>query len=137
MDVFFHDGHCSACHAGANFTDGAFHNIGIGYRDNDRPEDVGRGAITQLVGDRGRFRTPSLRDLDRTAPYMHDGSLATLEEVVEFYNHGGIPNPQLDEEIYPLGLSDQQKSDLIEFLRSALRSSDYPSARGSGSEDSI
>jgi cytochrome c peroxidase len=67
--------------------------------------------------DRGKFRTPSLRDIALTAPYMHDGSVRTLEEVVEFYDRGGNPNPLLDHRIRPLGLTTQERADLVSFLR--------------------
>jgi cytochrome c peroxidase len=124
MKVFFNKASCSACHAGPNFTDGAFHNVGIGM---DKPEpDVGRFAESGLEGDRGTFKTPTLREIARTAPYMHDGNLATLEDVIEHYNKGGIPNPQLDEEIFPLKLSDQDKADLITFLKEGLSCDSYP-----------
>ena len=124
MDVFFNQAHCSACHAGPNFTDGAFHNIGVGM-DAEKP-DIGRFEISKLGGDRGAFKTPTLREIARTAPYMHDGSLKTLEEVVAHYVKGGVENPQLDEEIFPLKLTDQQKQDLIVFLKEGLASDDYP-----------
>ena len=124
MTVFFNKASCSACHAGPNFSDGSFHNIGIGM---DKPEpDVGRFSETKLLGDRGGFRTPTLREIARTAPYMHDGSLKTLEDVVSYYTKGGIPNPQLDEEIFPLKLTDQQKTDLVTFLKEGLSSASYP-----------
>lgn len=124
MDVFFNAGNCSACHSRANFSDGAFHNIGIGI---DEPDpDLGRFAISNLGGDRGAFKTPTLREIARTAPYMHDGRFRTLEEVVDYYDKGGIPNPQLDEEIFALDLSNQQKADLITFLKEGLSSEDYP-----------
>ena len=122
--VFFNKASCSACHAGPNFSDGAFHNLGVGIK-SEKP-DLGRYTETKLEGDRGSFKTPTLREIARTAPYMHDGSLKTLEEVVDFYNKGGIPNPQLDEEIFPLKLTDQQKADLITFLTEGLSSPDYP-----------
>ena len=82
--------------------------------------------MTGRKGDKGSFKTPSLRDIHLTAPYMHDGQIATLEEVVEFYDRGGEKNPQLDEEMYPLKLTAQQKSDLVEFLRVGLASGTYP-----------
>lgn len=122
--LFFGKANCSACHAGANFTDNGFHNIGVSI-DLDEP-DLGREAISKLSGDRGSFKTPTLRDIARTSPYMHDGSLATLEEVVEHYNKGGIDNPQLDEEIYTLNLTDQEKKDLVLFLTEGLASENYP-----------
>lgn len=124
MEIFFNEGHCSACHAGPNFTDQAFHNIGIGIDAED--PDVGRQAISDLLGDRGAFKTPTLREIARTAPYMHDGSLKTLMDVVNYYAKGGTPNPQLDEEIYKLDLSEQDKKDLVTFLKEGLSSEDYP-----------
>ncbi len=75
---------CSSCHVGPNFSDERFHNTGAG-----KGGDAGRAAVTGLEEDRGAFKTPSLRDAARTTPYMHDGSLATLEDVIEFYNKGG------------------------------------------------
>ena len=122
--VFFNKASCSACHAGSNFTDGGFHNVGVGMK-SAKP-DLGRFSETKLEGDRGSFKTPTLREIARTAPYMHDGSLKTLEDVVDFYNKGGIDNPQRDEEIVPLKLTDQQKADLITFLKEGLSSPDYP-----------
>jgi len=124
LQLFFGKANCSACHAGHSFSDFAFHNIGIGM---DKPEpDVGRFSESKLLGDRGAFKTPTLREIARTAPYMHDGSLATLEEVVEYYSKGGHPNPQLDEELFPLKLTAEQKADLVAFLKEGLTSSDYP-----------
>ncbi len=125
MKVFFNKGTCSACHSGPNFTDGAFHNLGVGLHKPDAA-DVGRFEITKLAGDRGTFKTPTLREIDRTAPYMHDGSLKTLEEVVAYYDKGGFPNPQLDEEIFPLKLSEQERADLVTFLKEGLSSESYP-----------
>lgn len=124
MKVFFNKASCSACHAGSNFTDGGFHNIGVGIKD-DQP-DLGRVAVSKLEGDTGSFKTPTLREIARTAPYMHDGRFATLEEVVEYYNKGGTPNPQLDEEIFPLQLTAEQKADLVTFLKEGLSSEGYP-----------
>src|SRR5205809_556231 len=77
MKVFFNRGHCSACHVGPNFTDGAFHNIGIGM-DHEKP-DIGREEHSKQEGDRGSFKTPTLREIARTAPYMHNGKFKTLE----------------------------------------------------------
>lgn len=126
MALFFskQGANCSACHSGSNFTDGAFHNIGVGM-DAESP-DLGRYVVTNLEGDKGRFKTPTLREVARTAPYMHDGSQATLEEVVDYYDKGGIKNPQLDEEIFPLKLTDQEKADLVTFLKEGLSSESYP-----------
>ena len=123
-NVFFHKAHCSACHSGPNFSDAGFHNLGVGITQAE--PDVGRMAISKQLGDRGAFKTPTLREIARTAPYMHDGSLKTLEEVVEFYAKGGVPNPQLDEEIFPLTLTAQDKQDLVTFLKEGLASPSYP-----------
>jgi cytochrome c peroxidase len=124
MQVFFNKGHCSACHQGPNFSDGGFHNIGIGM--DDAKPDEGRYAISKLLGDRGAFKTPSLRDIARTAPYMHDGRLKTLEEVVDHYAKGGTANDQLDEEIYEIKLTAQDKADLVTFMKEGLASDKYP-----------
>jgi cytochrome c peroxidase len=99
----------------ALFTDNRFHNLGVGM-DKAAP-DLGRFEVTGDPGDRGRFKTPTLRNVALTAPYMHDGSLATLEEVVDFYNKGGIANPTLDPGIRRLGLTRDEKVALVEFLR--------------------
>jgi cytochrome c peroxidase len=120
MKLFFGKANCSACHSGANFSDSAFHNIGY---DSD---DVGRVAISKLPGDTGAMKTPTLRDIAKTAPYMHNGGLKTLEEVVAHYNRGGNGNPYQDEEIYPLKLTDAEMADLVTFLRDGLASLSYP-----------
>lgn len=104
---------CSSCHLGTLFTDDGFHNTGVGWGGHD----TGRYAVTGREEDRGRFNTPSLRNVALTAPYMHDGSLATLEDVVEFYVRGGNPNPYLAGEIRPLRLNERERADLVEFLR--------------------
>ncbi len=122
--LFFGKANCSGCHTGPNFTDNGFHNIGVGM-EHAQP-DLGREVLSKLAGDRGAFKTPTLRDIARTAPYMHDGSLATLEEVVEYYSKGGTPNQHLDEEIFALNLSDEQKVALVAFIREGLTSGDYP-----------
>ena len=149
---------CSGCHTvgarAALFTDQAFHNTGIGYRqsmtkapDNAvlvapgtslqvapdavsasseaRPNDLGRYEITGDPADRWRFRTPGLRNVALTAPYMHDGSLPSLSAVVAFYNAGGVPNEGLDPRIKPLGLDDQEQTALVAFLES-LTSHELP-----------
>lgn len=124
MKLFFGRANCSACHSGPNFTDFAFHNIGIGM---DKPEpDKGRAAISNLEGDTGAFKTPTLREIARTAPYMHDGSLKTLEEVVEHYIKGGTPNKYLDEEVFNMKLTEADKADLVTFLKEGLSSDSYP-----------
>ena len=110
---------CTACHVGRSFTDAPFdlyHNIGVGMS-NPEP-DLGRYVVTEQEGDQGAFKTPTLRNVAETAPYMHDGSMATLEEVIDFYDRGGQPNPWLDEKMRPLGLTDQEREDLLAFLES-------------------
>lgn len=125
--LFFGRASCSACHVGPNFTDHAFHNIGVGYdAAAQKFTDVGRETESKLVGDRGSFKTPTLREIARSAPYMHDGSLATLADVVAHYNRGGVANPWLDEEIFPLKLTPQEEQDLVQFLTEGLSSSSYP-----------
>ncbi len=78
--------------------------------------DVGRYEVTKNMKDIGAFKTPTLREIANTAPYMHDGRFATLEEVVEFYNKGGVKNPFLDPAIAPLNLTAQEEQELIAFL---------------------
>lgn len=115
-ELFFGDkARCSACHNGANFTDELYHNLGVGM-DAEQP-DLGRYEVTGDDADRGAFKTPTIRNVAQTAPYMHDGSQATLEEVVAWYNQGGHPNEWLSGEIEPLGLTDQEQADLVEFMR--------------------
>jgi cytochrome c peroxidase len=143
---------CVACHTMeqefALFTDGAFHNTGIGYFATMRSEDeelvvllapgqakrvetdilqstgtehfrdLGRYEVTGLPDDRWRYRTPGLRNVALTAPYMHDGSLPSLRDVLLFYNRGGVPNEVLDPLIRPLGLSDAEIEDLLAYLQS-------------------
>lgn len=116
MWVFDSKGKCWRCHSGPNFTDEAFHNTGVGAVDG--VPEPGRLAVTGRPEDRGAFKTPTLRGLALTAPYMHDGSLKTLEEVVEFYRRGGNPNSNLDGRMEPVELTDTEARDLVEFLRS-------------------
>jgi cytochrome c peroxidase len=110
LALFKGKGNCTACHDGVNFTDDSFHNIGIGDKDPGR---------SQISGDKnmiGAFKTPGLRNTLLTAPYMHDGSSASLEEVIDHYNKGGNPSMTLDKLIKPLQLSAIEKFDLIAFL---------------------
>lgn len=133
---------CIQCHDGPMFSDGGFHNLGLTsnrdiFRTPERHitfrrffktlgiseyaklrEDIGRYAITKENEDRGRFRTPTLREVSNTAPYMHDGSLGTMEDVIEFYNKGGGSDPRKDPLLQPLNLTENEKSDLVEFLKS-------------------
>ena len=93
---------------------------------NVEKPDLGRSEISKMEGDKGAFKTPSLRDIARTAPYMHDGSLATLEEVVDYYDKGCTPNDYLDEELFSLKLTAEQKAALVMFLKEGLASKSYP-----------
>ena len=118
FEVFRTKGNCVKCHlvdeSSAPFTDGQFHNIGVGME--TKPLHRGREKITGKTGDRGKFKTPTLRHIAQTAPYMHDGRFASLDEVVDFYDGGGHPNPHLDPEIKPLHLTKTEKEDLLAFL---------------------
>jgi len=115
-ELFGGKANCSSCHVGFNLTDGIFHNIGVGMDEENL--DMGRYVVTKDVNDTGAFKTPILRDLTSTAPYMHDGSEATLESVVEYYNKGGFANEWLDAKMKPLGLTEQEKANLVAFMRS-------------------
>jgi cytochrome c peroxidase len=112
-------GQCWRCHSGPNFSDESFHNTGVGARDGV-PEE-GRMAITHDAADRGRFKTPTLRGLVFTAPYMHDGSLAALEDVVKFYRAGARANSDLAPELAPIEMSDDDAKNLAAFLRALSR----------------
>ncbi len=114
-DIFFGKGRCDACHEGINFTSNSFHNIGVGT-DKAHP-DEGRFIVTKNLADWGAFKTPTLREVARTGPYMHDGGMKTLEEVVDFYDKGGLPNKNLDKTIRKLDLTTQEKQDLVAFLK--------------------
>ena len=148
--IFRRKGNCANCHEiswnQALFTDNRFYNIGIGFKpiqnqikqqkitqanqlsslsltERQRPE-LGRFNITNNLTDVGQFKTPSLRNIALTAPYMHNGSLASLEDVVEYYDKGGDKNQWLDPAIFPLHLSNQEKHDLVNFMKS-LTGSNY------------
>ncbi len=114
---------CTLCHVGFNFTDEQFHNLGIGWDGKTgKFADLGRWKIdpigAKLDANLGAFKTPTLRDIEKTAPYMHDGSLATLEQVVEHYDKGGNPNPSLDPDMQKkLDLTSQDKGDVLAFLK--------------------
>jgi len=107
-------GNCVTCHAGFNFTDESYHNLGAGM---DKPKpDLGRVEISKAATDTGAFKTPTLRNIKETAPYLHDGSEKTLMDVVAFYNRGGVPNQWLSKEIRALNLTEQEKKDLVAFM---------------------
>ena len=112
--LFREKARCTKCHSGFNFTDEKFHNLGIGWDDNK--VDLGRYMVTKNPEDIGAFKTPTLREIGRSAPYTHDGRFKTLEEVVNFYNQGGVKNPHQDPLIIPLELTEDEKHDLVQFL---------------------
>ena len=114
MRLFNGRANCVACHVGPTFSDEKLHNTGVSWGAGD----VGRYAVTSDDSDRGGFKTPSLRNVALTAPYMHDGSVTTLQEVIGHYVRGGTANPLLDPEIKPLTLTGEEKRNLIAFLRS-------------------
>ena len=116
LKLFRGRANCTFCHAGPNLSDEEFHNTGVAWRDG-KYLDEGRALVTQLDTDRGKFKTPTLREVSRTAPYMHDGSIATLEDVVKFYSEGGRENPNRDIVLQRLNLSDRERADLVSFLR--------------------
>lgn len=145
---------CAQCHlleakdGRAALTDGKFHDTGVAFRTESRSKtvlrpgadrnlsvraetgpDTGRAGATFLPGDTGSFKTPSLRDVAKRAPYMHDGSFATLAEVVDYYDRGGTPNEHLDARIRPLSLTPADRADLVEFLVS-LTGSERPGLGG-------
>ncbi len=108
---------CILCHNGPNFTDPKFHNLGV-PQVGPMKEDLGRFSVTKAEKDRGAFKTPTLRSITETAPYMHDGALKTLEEVVGFLNKGGGSNQNLSALMKPLDLTAEEQSDLVAFLKS-------------------
>jgi cytochrome c peroxidase len=115
-------GNCVTCHTigkkYALFTDGQFHNIGVGVNEEGELTDLGRYTESKVDTDKGAFKTPTLRNIAQSAPYMHNGSLKTLKDVVDFYAGGGNSNPYLDRNIKMIKLSGQDRLDLIEFLKS-------------------
>jgi len=120
FDLFNNKARCAACHSGWRFTDDSFHDIGLS------DDDIGRGAeLPNIVKMQHAFKTPGLRSIDQRAPFMHDGSLATLRDVVDHYDRGGIKRPSLSDDMQPLGLTEQERKDLVAFMES-LTSDDQP-----------
>lgn len=104
-------GNCAACHNGPNFTDNGFHNVGI------KTADSGRFGIRPVAAMKGAFKTPTLREIEMTAPYFHNGAATTLREVVDYYARGGDDHSNVSANVKPLTLSEQEKEDLVAFLR--------------------
>jgi cytochrome c peroxidase len=103
---------CAECHGSWRFTDDSFHDIGL------PGDDIGRGKfLPDVVKMQHAFKTPGLREIARRAPYMHDGSIATLEAVVDHYDEGGVARPSRSDLMKPLQLSSQEKADLVAFMR--------------------
>jgi cytochrome c peroxidase len=119
FQIFNSKARCSTCHSGPSFTDGSFHDIGTA-----KNNDIGRGRLFPRSEKlRYAFKTPSLRDVARRAPYMHDGSVATLEDVIELYDTGGIDRPSRSPSIRPLSLTASEKKELVAFLQTLNASS--------------
>jgi len=111
--LFNGNANCAVCHSGWAFTDASFHDIGVAQN-----ADIGRGRLfPSSVKLQYAFKTPTLRDVARRGPYMHDGSLLTLEDVIDLYNRGGIERPSRDDQIHQLNLPQSEKADLIAFLQ--------------------
>jgi cytochrome c peroxidase len=108
--------HCVACHSGSNFTDNGFHNVGLASFGTSEP-DLGRYTIKPVKAMKGAFKTPTMREVARTAPYFHDGSAKTLMEVVEFYDKGGAVTSNLSPNMKPLGLTKAEKESLVVFMQ--------------------
>ena len=106
---------CAGCHSGFDLSDHSFRNIGTSL---DHTVDPGRERITLDPADRGKFKVPTLRNVAITGPYMHDGSIATVEGVMEHFVNGGVDDPNKDPLVHPLALSVQDKSDIVAFLYS-------------------
>jgi len=122
LEIFNGKGHCTACHWGGNFSDGRFHNLAVTPTNPAKP-DQGRFDATKDPADKGKFKTPTVRDVAFRAPYMHNGSEKTLEEVVELYDRGGrTGDPNLSPLVVPLGLSQKEKKALVAFMKRAMTS---------------
>lgn len=116
-ELFFGKAGCNQCHLGQSLTDSLFHNLGIGWDPKAKKfADEGRYAVTKKKEDRGAFKTPGLREVTKHPPYMHDGSIPTLREVVEHYNKGGNKNPYLDPKMKALKLTRDEVDALVKFM---------------------
>lgn len=117
-ELFFGKAACSQCHVTPTFSDSLFHNLGVGWDAKKKDfADPGRFAVTKQAADKGAFKTPGLRDVSKHAPYVHDGSLATLRDTVLHYDKGGNKNPHLSPRIKPLGLKPEEVDALVAFMR--------------------
>jgi cytochrome c peroxidase len=116
LEIFNGKGHCTSCHWGPYFSDGRFHNLGVPAKDPKNP-DLGRFVVTKDPRDMGAFKTPTVRDAARRAPYLHDGSEKTLESLIDFYDRGGGKDRNLDPLMVPLGLTGEEKAALVAFIK--------------------
>lgn len=115
MQLFYGSAQCSQCHSGPNFTSEEFTNLGLGV---DRPPlDKGRSNVTGRQEDWGAFKVPTLRESSRTGPWMHDGRMKQLENLMNFYRQGGVLNAGRDRRIQKLDFTDDDRADLIAFLK--------------------
>ena len=127
-ELFFGDAKCATCHVGNSFTDSQYHNLGIGWDPaTETFADEGRVVVSGKPEDTGAFKTPGLREVHLRAPYMHDGSVATLKDVVEHYRKGGTPNPHLSSKMFKLELTDADVDALVAFME-ALAGTGYMDA---------
>ena len=117
LEIYRKKGRCALCHDEPLFTDNQYYNLGVSYHESS---DLGRYTVTKLESAKGKFKTPLLRDVSKTAPYMHDGSMKSLEEVIEFYVKGGTRNPYLAENMRKLSLTEDEQKDLLQFLVEGL-----------------
>jgi len=116
LEIFNGKAHCTSCHWGPYFSDGRFHNLGVPAKDPKNP-DLGRFVVTKDPRDMGAFKTPTVRDAARRAPYLHDGSEKTLESLIDFYDRGGGKDRNLDPLMVPLGLTGEEKAALVAFIK--------------------
>ena len=117
-------GNCEVCHSAPNFTDNGFHNIGLASYGEENP-DLGRYSERPLRMMKGAFKTPTLRDINESAPYFHDGSSETLEQAIDHYQTGGVEKSNVSPNMKVLNLSNKDKQDLVAFLK-ALSSPKKP-----------
>jgi cytochrome c peroxidase len=115
--LFVEKANCSKCHAPPLYSDYKYHNVGIGFGEDVEEPDMGRGKVTEKPEDMGAFKTPSLRGVALHPPYFHDGSAASLEEAVDYMLSGGNANEHLAEELKKVTLTDEEKADLVAFLK--------------------
>jgi len=124
----FQNARCTLCHVPPLYTDSQFHNVGVGFDKPEAERDHGRMDATKDAKDDGKFKTPGLRDVAKTGPYFHDGSVATLSEAIDFMVKGGIKNPNRDEKLKPSRLSARDRKALQAFLESLTGTATFTKA---------